>query len=152
MEIAFVPFDESFLHASYVWLQDEALRALIDSPPVTKASQQLWFQGLSNRNDYHIWGVTADSIPVGVCGIKHVNNGKGEYWGYIGEKDHWGKGIGTKMLYFIAAFAKSIGLAVIQLSVLKHNQRAFYLYLRNGFIVIEDSGDKIFMEKNLADD
>jgi RimJ/RimL family protein N-acetyltransferase len=152
MEIKFVPFNRIFLDASFEWLQDKDLRDLIDAPTLTKESQELWFQGLGKRNDYHIWGVTANELPVGVCGLKCVKNGKGEYWGYIGVRDYWGNGIGTMMLYFIEAFAMSIELNILELRVLKVNQRAFGIYLRNGFFVSEQLEDTTFMIKKLGDD
>jgi RimJ/RimL family protein N-acetyltransferase len=152
LEIKFVPFDEVFLEICFDWLQDESLRRLIDSPPITRESHQLWFQQLGKRNNYHVWCVIANESPIGVCGLKHVNNGKGEYWGYIGVKSHWGNGIGTKMLDFIEAFARALKIGVIELRVLKGNHRAFDLYLRNGFVVSKQLEDTIFMEKKLADD
>jgi RimJ/RimL family protein N-acetyltransferase len=152
MEIKFVSFDLIFLDASFHWMQDEGLRSLIDAPPITKASQQLWFKSLEERYDYYIWGVTANELPIGVCGLKNVNRGMGEYWGYIGDKGYWGKGIGTKMLYFIEAFAKSIEIDLLELRVLKFNRRAFDLYLRNGYVVSEQTEGITFMEKKLADD
>ena len=152
MEIIFVPFNQIFLEVSFDWMQDEVLRILIDSPPITRESHQLWFEQIGNRNDYYVWCVIANELPVGVCGLKHVNNDKGEYWGYIGVKSHWGKGIGTKMLDFIESFARSLELGMLELRVLNGNQRAFDLYLRNGFVVSEQINDTRFMKKKLVDD
>jgi RimJ/RimL family protein N-acetyltransferase len=152
VEVNFIHFDKNFLEASHIWLQDEELCKLIDVSPVTKLEQETWYKGLSYKNDYFIWGVMADGLPIGVCGLKHVKYGQGEYWGYIGAKSYWGKGIGSKMIHFIEEFAYSINLEIVHLRVLRYNSRAYELYLRKGYIIYDESEDVLFMKKNLMHD
>jgi RimJ/RimL family protein N-acetyltransferase len=152
MEIKFVPFDETYLSASWIWLQDEELCKLIDATPITKQEQQIWYEDLSHKDDYFIWGVTINGQPIGVCGLKNVHDGEGEYWGYIGAKSYWGKGIGSKMLLFIEEFALSIKLNMVYLRVLRYNSRAYELYLRKDYLKYDESENIIFMKKFLTHD
>ena len=49
-------------------------------------------------NDYLIWGYMYNNIPIGVCGLKNINDSSGEYFGYIGNKTMWGQGLGKLMM------------------------------------------------------
>ena len=75
-------------------------------------------------------------MPIGVVGLKHIDReaGECEYFGYIGEKACWGRGIGISMLDFIKQQAIIIGLDKIVLKVSPQNIRAVRLYEKYGFI------------------
>ena len=88
-EVVLVPFDRTFLDCAFQWLNDPEIRFLTDTPVVTREAQETWFASLPSRPDYAVWGVQADGVPVGVCGVKHIFEGEGEYFGYIGEKAYW---------------------------------------------------------------
>ena len=113
MEVSFVPFDETFLGASWNWLQDDELRRLINAAPITKEQQLKWYNHLGKRNDYSIWGVALEEKPIGVCGLKNRTQKDAEYWGYIGERNYWGNGIGAAILLFAEARAKEYGLSTL---------------------------------------
>lgn len=152
MEVSFVSFDRRFLEASYQWLQDEYLRKMIQALPVSKDDQEKWFLSLSQRNNYFIWGVQADGIPVGATGIKNVAERSGEYWGYIGDSKMRGKGLGKHMIKFAEEKAKELAIEYLTLSVLTENSQAIHLYLKSGFRIVDrkiDSGI-IEMDKYLG--
>ena len=149
MEVTLVPFDTIFLETSWGWLQDDELRKLVDTPLPTKAQQYCWFETLSQRSDYHIWGVLYNDKPVGVTGIKNIQNSTGEYWGYIGNKIYWGKGIGNTMIQLTIAAAQSLQLKQLTLTVLRTNQRAIKLYTKNGFVQTQVNTVYLIMEKTL---
>lgn len=48
-------------------------------------------------------------------------------------KEHWGKGIGTKLMDALIAFAKNAGFEILSLDVRSDNDRAIRLYERFGF-------------------
>jgi len=153
LEVSFVPFNELFLEASWKWLQDEELRYLIDSTPVSKEQQLQWYNSLSKKTDYKIWGVVYNELPIGVCGLKNITTTQGEYWGYIGEKTFWGKGIGKAILLFIEEFARGAHLNEMVLHVLATNERAIKLYKKNGYEVVNDqAGELMLMKKVLIHD
>ena len=139
MEIQFLEFSRVFLALSYRWL----------SPDITKENQEKWFASLPDKNDYYIRGIAVDNKPIGACGLKHITSEAGEYWGYIGEKDYWGKGIGGRMLAFIEEYAKSLGLKQIYLHVLHDNERAMRLYVKNGYEAVPEAANMIKMIKQL---
>jgi RimJ/RimL family protein N-acetyltransferase len=152
--IKFVEFNEIFLESSWGWLNDPEIRLLTDTPDFTKDQQYLWYKGLSRRDDYLVFGVMEDSSPIGVVGLKNINKNKGqaEYFGYIGEKKYWGKGIGTLMMKKMEIIAKEkYNLSEIVLYVITENLRAIKLYRKMGYCQNEsfDRYGKIFMIKKL---
>jgi RimJ/RimL family protein N-acetyltransferase len=144
MAVTLCAFDAVFLEASWNWLQNKELLKLIDAQVVTQEQQRNWFETLPQRTDYRIWGVLFDGKPVGVTGIKHIKNSTGEYWGYIGDKNYWGKGVGSAMMQSAIAHAISLQLKYLTLKVLHTNQKAIHLYQKNGFTQIH-----LLMKKSL---
>jgi len=134
---------------SWRWLNDPELKALIDSPEFTKEQQRKWFDNLADRTDYLIWGLLVNDLPAGVCGIKNVTEYDCEFWGYIGEKSFWGKGVGRIMLQNMCNEAKKRNLYSIWLKVVNHNQRAIRMYKNNGFIIEKETNKLLIMRKPL---
>ena len=85
-----------------------------------------------------------DSIPIGVCGLKNITKSECEYWGYIGEKKYWGKGLGKQMLASMIKEASNRDIKTVILKVLKTNQRAINLYANFGFSIIK-TDDNIYL-------
>lgn len=71
--------------------------------------------------------------PAGAMGLKHITSHDAEYWGYIGEKKYWGKGIGAFMIDEAIKKAIVIGLQQLYLHVDRNNERAKQLYIKKGF-------------------
>lgn len=147
--ITFVEFNLYFLNESWRWMQDEELLYLINAVQVTIEKQSLWFQHLQNREDYEIYGVMYDKIPIGVCGLKHITKYDGEYFGYIGEKEYWGKGIGKDLVGHIEDIARKKGLKSIYLNVRHDNHRALRLYEKMHYQMVSRIENIIKMKKIL---
>ena len=149
----FVEYDEKFLNTSWDWLNDPDIKYLTDTPNFTRQSQQDWFKSLSTRDDYFIRGVQFDGKPVGVVGLKKIVSNSCEYWGYIGCKEYWGRGIGKKMLAFAIEEARRRNIPLIYLHVIKDNVRAIKLYEHFEFVVDYDLSDSrsFYMFKILSD-
>ncbi|MEJ7578416.1 MAG: GNAT family N-acetyltransferase [Pyrinomonadaceae bacterium] len=128
-----VPYDERLLELSWSWLQDEEIRRLTMTPQFTKQEQITWFEGLRDRNDYLIWGIEAYGTLIGAFGIKGIDGESGEYWGYIGDKRFWGRGIGKWIVSEAIERAKEIGLKRLYLKVAEENSRAISLYQKFRF-------------------
>lgn len=148
-ELAFESFDKTYLKLSSKWLKDEEIRRLINALPITDKKQKDWFNLLHKKKDYFIWGISLAKLPIGVVGIKNVTKTTGEYWGYIGEKNYWGKGIGKKMIEFILEFAIKKKLDRIYLNVIKENTRAISLYNKMRFKVVEEDDYLLKMVKTI---
>lgn len=152
MQIRFDNYNETFFNLSKRWLTDPEIKRLTMTPDLADDEQRLsWFKSLKQREDYLIWGITVDGKPIGAVGIKHIdrNAGLGEYWGYIGEKEYIGRGIGRKMVDAMIDNARNIGLNALILKVANYNQRAFSLYKKMGF-EIETIDEHVYkMKKKL---
>ena len=151
MKIRFIEYDETFLHLSKQWLSDPEIKRLTMTPDIDDEAQQRWFEKLNQRKDYLIWGILANEKPIGAVGIKNIDQvaKSGEYWGYIGEKEFIGQGIGRHMVEAMVDHGKNIGLKTLTLKVANYNQRAYVLYKKIGFEVIATEGIINIMKKRL---
>lgn len=148
--IEFVDYDRQFLNSSYRWLSDAEIKHLIASSDINREEQEKWFMNLFKRKDYYIRGIQYNGIPIGAVGIKKIFNDSGEYWGYIGEKEYWGKGIGKLMLMQMVKDARTIfSLKNLYLKVLHVNERAIGLYKSLGFTIVSDDGSFYIMSLTL---
>ena len=149
MDVKLVDFDQKYLDNSWNWLYDHELKEMTSAPLITKDEQLKWFESIKKKDNYLIWGIEVDTKPIGACGLKNINRIEGEYWGYIGEKSYWGKGIGSMMMNMIIGKAKELKLKKIYLKVLKVNFRAIKLYEKFNFIITENQKDTIIMTLDL---
>ena len=134
-KIEFVNYSLIFLDKSWNWLNDKEIKELTLTPDFTKEQQEYFFNSLHDRTNYFIKGITYNSVPIGACGLKNITEHDGEYWGYIGEKAFWGRGIGKEMVKYIIKIATEKFLDSIYLRVTQSNERAKNLYTKFGFSV-----------------
>ena len=149
MLIQFIEYTKSFLDKSWVWLNDPEIKALTSTPDFSKEEQLKWFHSLSYRKDYLIWGVLIDQKPIGVFGLKNITNKTAEYWGYIGEKEYWGIGVGSIIIEEAQRIAISMGIDSLYLNVVKENTRAQKLYQKKGFVICDRSNKWLLMKLEL---
>lgn len=136
MKINFEEYSHLFLEKSWEWLQDSEIKHLINAPYISREQQQQWFETLPQRKDYFIKGISYNEMPIGVLGLKNIDltHKKAEYWGYIGEKEYWGKGLSSQMFDYILKIAKEkYHLKQIYLNVIPENTRAIRAYEKVGF-------------------
>lgn len=150
MELTFTTFDDDFLSVSWKWLQDEELCKLLNISPVTMSQQQEWFGNLKKRIDYSIWGISFERQRIGACGLKNITLTEAEYWGYIGDRNYWGRGIGSSILQFVEKESTARRLEKLYLRVLKLNKVAINLYHKHDFIIKSETSTMFIMEKKLG--
>lgn len=148
-EIKAVVFDREFLELSWKWLNNPLIKKLTDTPSFTKTDQMNWFLSLTNRKDYYIWGLELMNKKIGVFGIKNINKKEGEYFGFIGVKELWGKGYGQQVLNLAVIKGAELGLSLIWLKVLTENTLAIRSYLKFGFVEYDQTEKYLFMKKNI---
>jgi RimJ/RimL family protein N-acetyltransferase len=149
-KLALVPYDAVYLEKSWRWLRDPEIKTLTLTPDFDRADQRRFFDGLARRSDYLVWGVElSGQKPIGAAGLKHIRERRAEYWGYIGDKEHWGQGLGGQMLEAIEKKALELGIDQLYLTVGQVNTRAISLYLRHGFVADDPSADPQIMTKAL---
>ena len=136
--LSLVEYDLLFLEKSWEWLHDAEIKHLTLTPDYTKEDQLDFYNSLSSKKDYWIKGIKENNIPIGLMGIKHINLSEksAEYWGFIGEKKYWGKGIGKFMLDQAFTKANELELRILYLKVDQQNLRAKQLYLKKGFKIV----------------
>jgi RimJ/RimL family protein N-acetyltransferase len=132
---------------SWNWLNDPEIKHLTDTPSFTKEDQIAWFQGLRTRNDYKVWGVQLRERQIGVVGLKNICKVSAEFFGYIGEKELWGRGLGAEMLAYAERQSVALGISVMFLKVLADNSRANRLYESAAFVNLGTVSGRIWMAK-----
>jgi len=150
--IKFEKYSLIYLEHSSKWLNDPEIKFLTDTGDFTKEQQNKWFESLDTKEDYKIWGVCFENIPIGAFGVKNINyiDKSGEYWGYIGDKKYHGKGLGSIIMKgIIEKSITELGLKKLYLRVLPVNIAALSLYRKFGFQEIAFENEKIIMEKIL---
>lgn len=146
-----MPYDERYLELSWIWLNDPETKLLTMTPDFRREQQRAFFEGLPSRTGYHIWGVEVEGAgPIGAAGIKNVNGNTGEYWGYIGEKQFRGRGLGQAMLLRVEQKALELGLTRLTLLVLEKNEVAIAVYRKAHFSRTCSDGTVVRMEKTLT--
>jgi RimJ/RimL family protein N-acetyltransferase len=150
--LTFGRFDEVFLERSWHWLHEPEVKWLTMSRDFNREEQVGWFHRLPARQDYLIWGISRDGVPIGALGLKHIAGIDAEYWGYIGEQGCWGAGLGREMMGFIFNEARKLGLKELHLKVHKQNLRAIRLYIRFGFKTVGETGEAINMRTSLQEE
>ncbi|EJC1152411.1 GNAT family N-acetyltransferase [Cronobacter sakazakii] len=145
--ITLTSYDREFLDLSWIWLHDPEIKKLTLSSDFTREQQLQFFHSLKERKDYLIFGIQLGTRKIGVAGLKNINNDIAEYWGYIGEKDLWGKGIGKIVIEEIECIANKCGVKKLYLKVSELNPRAIKAYHKSGFVISKSESNVIFMEK-----
>jgi RimJ/RimL family protein N-acetyltransferase len=149
MPLKFVDYDRRFLLASRRWLRDPEIAALTMTPDFTDEAQERWFTSLPAKVDYSVWGIELDGEPVGVIGLKNITDEQAEYFGYLGEKQLWGRGYGKQMLEAAFENARARGCTRVYLRVWRENRRAVALYNRFGFEKVREEGTELFMDRHV---
>ena len=150
-QIRLVPYDRTYLELSSTWLRDPEIKTLTMSPDFTREEQERFFKSLPGRRDYRIWGVEADGRPIGAAGIKHISGKTGESWLYIGERVHWGRGLGGRILEACEAEARTLGLEQLTMTALATNERSVRAYRKIGFemVTLDVVAGTVVMAKTL---
>lgn len=144
-EIEFREFTRDVLEISRKWLSDPQIKAQTLTPDIDLEVQERWFQSLSTRKDYFIRSVWLKGIPIGVTGLKHLTDKEGETFGYIGEKEYWGKAIGIQGMEYLINYARSIHLESLYSVILKENVSSYKLNRRMGFLKEKDIDERTIM-------
>lgn len=145
IDIEFKEFDRKALAKSWEWLNDPEIKELTLTQDFDKESQEKWFDSLKNRQDYHLKAGWHNGTPIAVYGLKHISDSDAEVFGYIGEKNLWGKTAAIQMMQDIIDYARTRDLESIYCITLKSNVRVYKLCRRFGFEVEKNVDDNTIM-------
>jgi RimJ/RimL family protein N-acetyltransferase len=147
-----VNYTKDILEKSWNWLNDPEIKHLTSTPDFSKEDQQNWFSGLEKNDSYWVQGIQYDNKIIGVAGLKKIDPSKktAEYFGYIGEKEYWGKGLSKDLFKLIFKIAKDqFALESLYLNVVPDNIRAVKSYEKAGFSISDRTDSNITMSLNL---
>lgn len=147
-----VPFGKQHFKNSRLWLNDREVCRLFNRiyQPLTIDFQKRWYQRLLKEKTQLILAIEAGKDYIGNIGLKNIDyfNKKAEYYIFIGNKNYWGKGIGTIVTKkFLNYIKKHLKLNKIYLHVDQSNLVAIKLYKKIGFITEGILKDELFRGK-----
>jgi RimJ/RimL family protein N-acetyltransferase len=149
--LVLAPFSERYVELTWHWLHDpELLTSIMGVPPESREAQRAWFDGLSGRTDYLIWGLEVGGLPIGACGLKHVEATSAEYWGWIADATYRGRGLGRAMMAAVHDEARRLGIRSLYLHVLDTNLPAIRLYQAFGYRRVSAQNHVVRMEHALT--
>jgi len=147
-----VTYTEEILEKSWVWLNDPEIKYLTNTPDFTREGQRKWFDNLPNNPNYWVKGIEYEGRVIGVVGLKFIDKEqkKAEYFGYIGEKEFWGRGLSKLLFDLVFEVAKEkFKLENLYLNVISQNVRAIKAYEKAGFRIDEITDKNVVMTKLL---
>ena len=139
VEVEFKDLTREVLEKTWEWLSDPQIKDLTAAPDLDKNSSVKWFEGLKDRKDYLIKVICYNSKPLGVVGLRNITGKDAEVFGYIGEKEYWGKTVGVQALEFAVYYGKLLNLESVYSVILKKNLSSYKLHRRLSFV---NEGDK----------
>jgi RimJ/RimL family protein N-acetyltransferase len=117
---------------------------------VDEETERTWIEQVLAQTDsmrYAICDATTDEY-IGNVQITHIKDGSGEFHIFIGNKDYWGKGVGSQATMLMLQEAFAAGLLMIYLYVHPQNKPAIAIYERCGFVTTYADDSSIRMEIN----
>jgi RimJ/RimL family protein N-acetyltransferase len=137
------------------WLNDLELtiNLTIYNSIINVENEKTFLEKLSKEHNYSIIDIETNEL-IGSCGFLDVDhlNQTAEAGIFIGNKNHWNKGIGTEALSLLLDYGfKALNLHNIQLRVYSFNERAIKSYKKIGFKIIGKRREALRRENELYD-
>ena len=135
------------------WLNDPEVNKYLGHRTRSGTDEEFhrkWFENYSSDETKEIFIIEVDGKPVGQVGLVdiHLLDKNACLYIVIGEKNYWGKGIGSAAMEYILNYGfKDLNLRKICLEVHARNTAAIRLYKKYGF---EQEG--LFKDNVLYDD
>ena len=139
--IKFKPLTNEHLTPFYTWLKDDYVikySLTLFQQLSTEEEISKWYSELLKDSKNYTTGIFLKESEVfigytGICNISKVNR-SGEFFIFIGDKSHWGKGIGTQVTKDILEFEfQELNLNRIMLTVSAPNIGGIRAYENAGF-------------------
>nr|WP_320026566.1 GNAT family N-acetyltransferase [uncultured Acetobacterium sp.] len=145
-------FETGNIENTFLWVsQEEFKKTFLLRGEITKEGNLNYFSKILNDESQIVFAIYADEKHVGNCGLKNIDkkNKEAELWIYIGDVNSRGKGWGKIALLSLLNFGFSkLGFLKISLHVAASNNVAINLYLRYGFVELDEKNiDKQWEER-----
>ncbi|MGE4552409.1 MAG: GNAT family N-acetyltransferase [Desulfovibrionaceae bacterium] len=122
------------------WINDpELVRLSAPFKPVSPEDHRRWFESIQDRRDVALFAIreAPGGRLIGSCQLRNIDtrHQSAELTIRIGERDCWGRGLGTEAVRLLLAHGfEALGLNRICLHVFADNQRAVRAYEKAGFV------------------
>lgn len=144
------PLEVSDALSSYKWRNDPEVWALTGSKPNIKITEDIelnWIKKAINEKSSNRFAILVNDEYVGNVQLTQITDSDAEFHIFIGNKDFWGKGVAKEATYQILMYAKDeLKLSRVYLKVNRNNLAAIKTYERNGFSLVDERLDIIYME------
>jgi RimJ/RimL family protein N-acetyltransferase len=135
------PAERSDIPLFVSWLNDAQTTSFLNMrAPMSQAMEEKWFEGMLERqgkDGFHfVICLIEDGRPIGTMGLFGIDyvNGHGGIGISIGDKELWGKGLGTDAMFALLDFGFGmLRLERLWLEVYDFNTRARRSYDKCGF-------------------
>ena len=133
-------YEKSDADALFRWFSDEEVTRWLGPPNLPSRAQQGKFIEMASASgdDAKYFAIeTLDGKLVGDCGLRKIDwkSRKAEFFLTIGEKQLWGKGLGSDALRIAIRLAfDKLNLNRLWLTTLVNNSRAVRCYEKCGFV------------------
>lgn len=132
---------EDFSEGLYSWANDDEVTHYMitgTKPSIKEKMEQLYQDTINNQSEI-VFAIVDSKTDhtIGLVGLYQINNHihSTEFRIIIGEKEFWGKGIGTECATWIIGYAfKNLNLNKVWLGVNEGNKGAIKSYEKSGFI------------------
>lgn len=133
-------FREEDLELLRQWYNDKTVTRFLfrGAFPYNEESERAQNINYSRNSEVVFAVVAADGTTVGIAGIHCLNwlARNGEFRVLLGNKDYWGKGIGTEVLQLITAYGfEVLNLEKVSLGVNEENVAAYKTYQKCNFTI-----------------
>lgn len=135
------PVDEQDLTTFVAWFNDPEVRYWLhwsERPQETLESQRERYQQHRDHPGWVEWSIeSADGALIGHAGLVAIDevHGRAELYISIGEKEHWGRGLGTDAIRQVLRHAfTEVGLRRVYLITDEDNERGIRCYEKCGFV------------------
>lgn len=131
----------------FEWLSDETLNSFVLRKKITYEDTVAWMkQLLEKKNEIHCAIDTKEGVHIGCVSLKvQPDDRVAELALLIGEKEYWGKGLGSEASELMIQYAfEELHLHKVWLSVYEYNTRALSLYKKLGFIQEGELREQIY--------
>ena len=137
------PLREQDALISYKWRNDPDIWQNTGRKPdrhITEQIENEWIRKVLSEGNSSRFAIMADNAYIGNIQITNILPGEeGEYHVFIGEKNYWGKGIGTLATWQLIRYAREgLNLKRLYLFVKPNNEAAVRVYKKCGFLKVSE--------------
>ncbi len=132
------PVEKSDVPNLVRWINDPDVRRFLNNSfPQNERDEEEWVSSLSKKTNNIVFALeTLSGSPIGVMGLHNIKwrDGVATTGAFIGEKEYWGKGLGSEAKLLLLDYAfNTLNLRKICSDVIAFNERSYKYSLKCGY-------------------